>query len=496
MKTILRLAGTALFCFFGCWFMFLLFRDGFVPLGIFVGAAVCFVTMIMLRKTLTAWRWLAAGIVMAFMFTVYPIFYTVYLSFTNMGGGHLLTKTQAIQRLSREMYNPDDGGSWEWTAYRRGNDYLLLLHHDNDYFTVRPGRVLEPFSFTGSRPAQIDGYSVLNSVERMQSLTTLQEIEFGQVPYIIKIITGSEAAVQLPVYIYNSSEDTFTDQRNGEVYRPVTGTFTSDRGNTLSPGFFVNIGLNNYSRFLSNPGYTQPIIRIIIWNICFSLFSVLISFGVGMMIAILFDDLKYKRIIRTLLILPYPIPVLVSIMIWRALLNDNLGLVTTLLYNIFGTSPQFFTVTGWTRFALIMLNVYLSYPYFYILTSGALRSIPGDLFEAAAIDGAGSFTVLRKITLPMVMRILAPLLIASFTFNFNNFTLVWTFNSGLPAIADAAVTMGHTDLLISFIYRLAFSMSSAPDYGFAASITVMLFVIVTLMVVFQTWNTKTIKEAK
>jgi len=496
MKTIFRLAGTALFCFLGCWFMFRLFGDGFIPLGLFVGAAVCFVTLVMLHKSLTAWRWLTVGIVMAFMFTIYPIFYTVYLSFTNMGGGHLLTKAQAIQRLSQDMYNPEDGGSWGWTAYRRNNDFLLLLEHDDEYFTVRPGRSVESFNYTGSDPAQIDGFTLMNRVETIQNLTVLGNIEFGQAPQIIKILSMSEVAVQLPMYIYDSDEDTFTDQRNGEVYRPVTGTFTSDRGNTLSPGFFVNIGFHNYNRFLSNPGFTQPIVRIIIWNICFSLFSVLISFGVGMMIAILFDDLKYKRIIRTLLILPYPIPVLVSIMIWRALLNDNLGLVTTLLYNIFGSSPQFFTVTGWTRFALIMLNVYLSYPYFYILSSGALRSIPGELYEAAAIDGAGSFAVLHKITLPMIMRILAPLLIASFTFNFNNFTLIWTFNSGLPAIADAAITMGHTDLLISFIYRLAFSLSGAPDYGFAASITVMLFIIVTLMVVFQTWNTKTIKEAK
>jgi len=143
-----------------------------------------------------------------------------------------------------------------------------------------------------------------------------------------------------------------------------------------------------------------------------------------------------------------------------------------------------------------MLNVYLSYPYFFLLTSGALKSIPGELFEAAAIDGANPFVVLQKITLPMVMRILAPLVIASFTFNFNNFTLIWTFNSGLPAMADTAITMGHTDLLISFIYRLGFASSGAPDYGFAAAITVMLFVLVSLMVVFQTWNTKTIKEVK
>jgi len=481
--------------------MFRLFRDGFIPLGLFVGAALCFVLLVMIQKSLTAWRWLAAGLVMAFLFTVYPICYTVYLSFTNMSGGHLLTKAQAIQRLSQEMYNPnedgDGGGSWEWTAYRRGNDFLLLIHHDGVYETLRPGRSAERFTFSGSEPPRdIDGYAQLNRAETMQNLTNLGNIDFGQAPMIIKVLSMTEVAVQIPTHTYDANADTFTDNRTGEVYRPVTGTYTSDRGDVLSPGFFVNIGFLNYIRFLGNTGYLQPIFRVIIWNICFSLFSVLLSFAIGMMIAILFEDLKYKRIIRTLLILPYPIPVLVSIMVWRALLNEHMGLVTSVLTIVFGSSPKFFTNTDWTRFALIALNVYLSYPYFYILASGALKSIPTELFEAASIDGASPFAVVRRITLPMVMRILAPLLIASFTFNFNNFTLVWGFNSGLPAMADTAVPMGHTDLLISFIYRLGFNASNVADYGFVAAITVMLFLLVSLMVVFQTWNTKTIKEAK
>jgi ABC-type sugar transport system permease subunit len=235
---------------------------------------------------------------------------------------------------------------------------------------------------------------------------------------------------------------------------------------------------------------------MLIWNICFSLFSVLLSFALGLMIALLFENLKYKRLIRTLLIVPYPIPVLVSIMVWRALLNENMGLVTTVIASLFGFTPRFFADVNLTRFALIMINVYLSYPYFYVLASGALKSIPTELFEAASIDGAGSFTVTRKIVLPMLMRILAPLIIASFCFNFNNFTLVWGFNAGLPAMADTAVPMGYTDLLISFIYRLGFSSSNAADYGFSAAITVLLFILVALMVFFQIRNTKTIREAR
>jgi len=476
--------------------MFRLFRDGFHAFALFVGAATCFITLVLLRRSLSSWRWLIAGLVMAVLFTVYPILYTFYLSFTNMSGGHLLTKSQVIQRLSDQMYSPEDGGSWTLTVYRKGGDFMLLLYHqdDNSYSTIKPEGTLEKRDFK-EPPPKIDNYEKMSQAEVMQNLQTLGKLDFGKPPLVVKIISLQEASVQLPLYAYNSAEDTFTDNRDNEVYRSVLGTYTSQSGKTLTPGYFTSIGWKNYTRFLSNSGYLKPIFGILVWNITFSLFSVLISFGLGMVIALLFEDLKLRRIIRTLLIVPYPIPVLVSIMVWKGLLNENMGLVTTVIANIFGSSPRFFTDVNWTRFGLILINVYLSYPYFYVLTSGALKAIPKDLFEAASIDGARPFTVVRKIILPLVMRILSPLVIASFCFNFNNFTLVWGFNAGLPAMADTAVPMGYSDLLISFIYRLGFSSSNAADYGFSAAITVMLFILVALMVFFQALNTRTIKES-
>jgi len=497
MSRILRLAGTAIFCLLGTWFVFRLFRDGFYALGFFVGAAVYFLTAISMKKTLIAWRWLAAGLVMALLFTVYPIFYTFYLSFTNMSGGHLLTKSQAVQRITAEMYTPEDDVPWSWLAYRKGNDYLLLLERDGTSVTVKPGEPPESVDFhIDSAPQTIEGYTKVNRAETLQKLSTLGQIQFGRPPQTMHVLSMQEVSVQLPAYTYDSSANTFTDNRTGEVYKAIRGTYTSSSGKTLTLGYMVGIGWDNYVRFLGNSGYLKPVFGILIWNILFSLLSVLISFGIGLMIALLFEDLKYRRIIRSLLIIPYPIPVLVSIMVWRALLNENMGLITTAFSSIFGFTPLFFTNVTLTRLALIILNVYLSYPYFYVLASGALKSIPSELFEAAAIDGAGPIAMLRKIILPLVMRILAPLIIASFCFNFNNFTLIWGFNAGLPAMADTAVPMGYTDLLISFIYRLGFSSSNAADYGFAASITVMLFILVALMVFFQTFNTKTIKEAR
>jgi len=497
MSNIIRIAGVSIFCLFGGYLAFRFFSDGFITLGIFVTVGIIFTAVVFLKKALTPWRWLAAGLVMALLFTIYPIFYTFYLSFTNMSGGHLLTKVQAVKRLSEAMYAPDDTKPWAWTAYRKGNDFLLLLEDDDGYIKVRSGHLPEDVTIGASGiPSEIDGYAQLSRAETIQNLTTLGSIQFGEPPMIIKILSMQEVAVQLPAYTYDSKADTFTDNRDGVVYSPVRGTYTSSSGSALTPGFMVGIGWDNYKRFLGNPGYLRPVLGVLVWNVLFSLFSVLISFGLGLLIALLFDDLKYRRLIRSLLIIPYPIPVLVSIMIWRALLNENMGLVTTAISAIFGVTPLFFTNVMLTRVALIVINVYLSYPYFYVLSSGALKSINTELFEAAAIDGAGPFTVVRKIVMPLVMRILAPLIIASFCFNFNNFTLIWGFNMGMPSMADTAVPMGYTDLLISFIFRLGFSSSTAADYGFIAAISVMLFVLVAIMVFFQTFNLKTMKDSR
>lgn len=93
------------------------------------------------------------------------------------------------------------------------------------------------------------------------------------------------------------------------------------------------------------------------------------------------------------------------------------------------------------------------------------------------------------------MRILTPLIVASLTFNFNNFNVIYIFNYGLPAMADTIVPMGTSDILVSFVYRLAFVASNVADFGLAGAITVLLFVLIALMVIFQIRVGNMFKEA-
>jgi ABC-type sugar transport system permease subunit len=96
--------------------------------------------------------------------------------------------------------------------------------------------------------------------------------------------------------------------------------------------------------------------------------------------------------------------------------------------------------------------------------------------------------------MPLLLRILAPLIIASLTFNFNNFNVIYIFNAGNPSMAGTILPMGHTDILISFIYKLAFVNTNVANYGLAAAITILLFVVIAAFVLIQSRFTKMFKE--
>jgi arabinogalactan oligomer/maltooligosaccharide transport system permease protein len=128
----------------------------------------------------------------------------------------------------------------------------------------------------------------------------------------------------------------------------------------------------------------------------------------------------------------------------------------------------------------------------FIVCTGALQSIPDDVKEAARIDGANPLRMLRSITMPLLLVAVGPLLIASFAFNFNNFTLIFLLTEGGPFEA-ANTSIGSTDLLITYAFRLAFSGVS-PNYGFAAAVSVLIFIIVALISAQGFRRTKALEE--
>ncbi len=475
------------------WLALHLILDGFLFISLAFVIVAIFLTAVFLINALMPYRWMAISLSLMALFVVYPIVYTFYIASTNTGHGHVLTKQQAIDSLERQFYLPEDAKVYHWTAFRSpAGEFVLWLQREGEPgLLARPG---EPLAAAAPGeggvgmldedgvPVSLDGYERLERKQTVVLINTLGALEFGTAPHTVRVKSLSEAAELQPRYHYDEAQDTITDRQTGTRYHPVKGTFVSDEGEELTPGFFVSVKLHNFKRFFSSAALRGPLASIVIWNFAFAFFSVLLSFSLGLLIALLFDDLPGKKIIRSLLIIPYPIPALVSILIWRNLLNPEFGAITHFLNDTIGTSPGWLTDPTATRAAVILINMWLSYPYFYIVSSGALQAIPRDLTDAASVDGANAWGRFRHIILPLLLSIVSPLLIASFSFSFNNFNLIYIFNQGRPPIAGTPIPAGHTDILISFIYKLAFT-SSESDYGLASAISIMLF----LFVGFITW---------
>lgn len=481
------------------WFIYNAFSKGYTQLGAVITFITLMLNAIFIIRKAYPYRWLAVGLSFMTLFVIYPILFTIFVAFTNYGDGHLLTKPLVIQSIEKVTYLPEEGKSYKWTAYKSAdNQYALwLVNAAGESFLAKPGEKITPAkpgdpgigpADSSGIPETIEGYTRLNKLLAAAD-RELPNIKFGlEGDQTVQVRSPSEAAQLAQRYVYDEAADTFTDQTNGNVYRNVDGTFQTVDGKTLTPGFRALVGVDNFVRLFTSPALRGPLVQIFVWNLIFPALSVLTTFSLGLAIALMFNDKRFpfKKFIRTFLLIPYTIPSLITILMWRGLLNPEFGVVNRMLEQWFGWAPSWTTDAFWAKVALIIVNLWLGYPYFMLVCSGSLTSISPDLYEAATVDGANAWQKFRKITLPLLLVAVGPLLISSYVFNFNNFNLIYLFIQGGPPIVGAATRAGNTDILISYVYNLAFeSGGRGVQYGFASAISLIIFFLVGIITLIQ-----------
>ncbi len=491
-STLLRLVFVAIFDLGAGWFIYQAVQLGSFQLAGVVGVVFLLVNIVLLLPQAYAYRWMVTGLSFLVLFTIYPMLFTIYIAFTNYGDGHLLTQQQALAVIEKETYLPKTGKSYKWTAFKApDNTYALWLSDaEGNTYIAKVGTALLPAkpgapgigqADSSGIPASIEGFTRLNPILAATD-KNLPQIKFGEEGQTIQIRSPSEAAELKPRYIYDAAANTLTDQENGEVYNDVDGTYTSrTSGKQIVPGYRAVVGLRNFVNFVQSPALRGPLLQILVWNFVFPTISVLSTFSLGLAIALLFNDKDFplKKVFRTLLLIPYTIPSVITVLIWRGMMNPDLGIINHLTKTWLGFSPPWFSEPTWAQAGVLLVNLWLGYPYFMLITSGALQSIPADLYEAAKIDGANSWQSFRNITLPLLLVAVGPLLIASYVYNFNNFGLIYLFINGGPPIVGATTQAGHTDILISYVYNLAFASGGrGVQYGLASAISIMVFFIV------------------
>nr|WP_263323343.1 sugar ABC transporter permease [Neobacillus sp. Marseille-Q6967] len=238
--------------------------------------------------------------------------------------------------------------------------------------------------------------------------------------------------------------------------------------------------------------WRQTFFSVLSWTLVWTFVATTFQVALGIFLAIIVNqkDVKGKAIIRTVFILPWAVPAFVSILVFAGMFNESFGAINRDILGFLGIDGlPWMTEPLFTRIALILIQTWLGFPFIFAMTTGVLQSIPQDLYEAATVDGASNFQKFKNITLPLVLFATAPVIITQYTFNFNNFNLIYLFNGGGPAVAGQ--NAGGTDILISWIYRL--TMTSA-QYSKAATLTMLLSIIVITVAVWQFKRTKSFQE--
>ncbi|HNB52940.1 MAG TPA: ABC transporter permease subunit [Anaerolineales bacterium] len=503
---LLRLGILVAFDAFIAYLLSNFWRLGYYPFSAAIIAVTIFVNIVLLFKKMYPVRWMTIGISFMILFTIYPIVFTVWVAFTNYGDGHLLTKEVAIEQILTQKYLPESGQAYTWTAFKNdAGEYVLWLKDAEGVgYLARVGVPLTQPK-TGEEgvgefddkgiPTSIEGYKKLNAILAAAD-KNLPDILFGDPAKTIQIRSPSEAAELSSLYTYDATQDVMISNEDGKVFNNVNGTFTSQTGEKITPGFISTIGVTNFKNFFVSPALRGPLVLILTWNFAFAFLTVLTTFSLGLAIAIMFNDphFPFKKLIRSFLLIPYTIPALITILIWRGMMNPEVGVINRALVDWFNFSPPWFSHPTWAKVAILIVNLWLGYPYFMLICSGALQSIPQDIYQAAEVDGATPWQRFWNITLPLLLVAVGPLLLASFTYNFNNFNLIYLFIGGGPPIAGASTTAGHTDILISYVYNLAFSGGRGVNYGFASAITIVIFFIVGSITLFQFRFTKMWEE--
>ncbi|WP_019413715.1 carbohydrate ABC transporter permease [Paenisporosarcina sp. TG20] len=252
------------------------------------------------------------------------------------------------------------------------------------------------------------------------------------------------------------------------------------------------IGFQNFVDIFRLDIWRTTFFAVLAWTIVWTFGATTLQVALGIFLAILVNqkDLKGKAIIRTIMILPWAVPAFITILIFSGMFNETFGVINRTILPFLGMEGiPWMTNEMWTRLALIMIQTWLGFPFIFAMTTGVLQSIPDELYEAATVDGASIMQKFFSITLPLVIFATAPILITQYTFNFNNFNVIFLFNGGGPAIPGQ--NAGGTDILISWIYRL--TMTSA-QYGKAAAVTMILSIIVISVALWQFKRTKSFQE--
>lgn len=244
-----------------------------------------------------------------------------------------------------------------------------------------------------------------------------------------------------------------------------------------SKGNINFVGIENFKNVLTGP-FKETFLPVFGWTIINAIFSTVGCFFLGLIIALVLNNpnIRERGIYKGILILPWALPAAVAILSFQGLLNGSYGQINNLLMelNIIDTPIKWLTNPTLAKTSIVMVNIWLGFPYMMNVCLGSLAAIPDVYYEAAMVDGAGKVRQFLSITLPSLAKTAYPLLISSFAFNFNNFGSAFLITAGGPPKLGSPYA-GYTDILASVNYKLSITNGK---FGIAAALSIITFLII------------------
>lgn len=265
--------------------------------------------------------------------------------------------------------------------------------------------------------------------------------------------------------------------------------------NHLPPKNLIDwVGFTNFKDIFRVPIWNGTFMGVATWTLIWAVVSTATCFFGGLLMAVVINSkkVKFKKFWRTIFILPWAVPQMITLLVFRNMFNGQFGPVNQLLkdWGVITTNIPWLSNPTMAKITIIVINIWLGFPYFMAMMTGVMTSISKELYEAATIDGANNRQQFWKITMPLVLYSTAPLLIMTFAGNFNNFNVIYFLTEGNP-INPKYKFAGSTDILITWIYKLT---KDNRQFHMASVMSILIFMLVGSISIWNYLQTKSFKE--
>jgi arabinogalactan oligomer/maltooligosaccharide transport system permease protein len=277
--------------------------------------------------------------------------------------------------------------------------------------------------------------------------------------------------------------------RNTFHFPPAADLFGPPR-----QGAYTFIGLDNYVHlFWFRNQFNVDFFQVMGSTLLYTIICIALFFVTGLTLALLLNSpyIQAKSIYRTMMILPWAIPAIVTAPIWKFFFNNDFGPINQMQRAIgISNPPQWLAEPFWAWVAVVLVNLWLTYPFFMFIILGALQSVPGELYEAARVDGAGFWVQLSQITLPMIRPAVLPAVVLSAITTFQMFNTVWIITAGGPN--PSVLAPGATEFVMLYAYKQGIQQN---NYGLMSAFAVVVFILLFLATIANLRATKLTKGA-